>query len=46
MQQRRLQQQTAVLQQQRRMAQYRFQEEYLDRLREQERRIREERHDL
>ena len=44
-QQRRLQEQTASLQQQRRMAQYRFQEEYLERLRDQERRVREERHD-
>ena len=44
-QQRRLQQQTAALQQQRRMAQYRFQEEYLERLRDQDRRLREERHD-
>ena len=34
-QQRRLQQETANLQQQRRMAQYRFQEQYLERLREQ-----------
>ena len=40
-----MQQQTALLQQQRRMAQYRFQERYLDHLRDQERRLREERHD-
>jgi len=44
-QQRRLQEQTSILQQQRRMAQYRFQEEYLERLRDQERHLREERHD-
>jgi hypothetical protein len=43
-QQRRLQEQTSILQQQRRMAQYRFQEEYLEHLRDQERRLREERH--
>jgi hypothetical protein len=44
-QQRRMQQQTLALQQQRRMAQYRFQERYLEHLRDQERRLREERHD-
>jgi flagellar biosynthesis/type III secretory pathway protein FliH len=34
------------LERQRRIAQYRFQEEYLEHLREQERRLREERHDF
>lgn len=39
------QQRTAALQQQRRMAQYRFQQDYFEREREQERRLRNERHD-
>jgi hypothetical protein len=44
-QQRQLERQNAMLQQQRRNSQYRFQEEYLERLREQDRRLRAERHD-
>jgi hypothetical protein len=42
---RRLQEDTARLEQQRRIAQYRFQQDYLEHIREQERRLREERHD-
>ncbi len=45
-QQGRLQQQAAELQQAHRMAQYRFQEEYYEHLRDQERRIRERRFDF